>query len=141
MKNFLLSLVTCLVLGVVRSGNAAELPEYTALESAKHIGENATVTDKVEDVYEAKGGNVFLNLGGKHPNESFAVFIPATSKSAFKDFKVYEGKTISVSGKIEDYKGKPEIIVKSPSQITSKVDDLSGAAAGSPAPAGSASPR
>ena len=39
--------------------------EYTALEAAKHIGETATVTDKVEDAYQAKGGNIFLNMGGK----------------------------------------------------------------------------
>ena len=32
----------------------------------------------------------------------------------------YEGRTVSVSGKITLYRGKPEIIVTSPSQISLK---------------------
>ena len=127
------SVTTCALFGLLGPVNGADLPEYTALESAKHIGETATVTDKVDDVYQSKGGNVFLNMGGKHPDEAFTVFIPKSAVSAFKDIKVYEGKMITVSGKIKDFQGKPEIEVASPSQITSKVDDLSGAVA-SPAP-------
>src|SRR5256885_9293004 len=127
MKRIFISLVVCTLVGLLERTEAKEEAEYTALEAAKHIGETASVTDKVEDAYQAKGGNVFLNLGGKHPNEAFAVFIPASNASAFKDVKIYEGKTVTVSGKIVEYQGKPEIVVKSPAQITSKVDDLSGA--------------
>ena len=124
-------------LGLLKIAQTKDLPEYTALESAKHIGETALVTDKVEDVYQAKSGHIFLNMGGRHPNETFTVFIPAPAASAFKDFKVYQGKTITVSGKIQDHQGKPEIVVKSPGQITSEIDDISGAAASpSPAPSG-----
>src|SRR5437016_946284 len=130
-KQLSVSLIACGVLSSLQPINGKDLPEYTAIESAKHIGETATVTDKVDDVYQAKGGNVFLNLGGRHPNEAFTVFIPTSSASAFKDVKVYDGKVITVSGKIEEHNGKPQMIVKSPSQITSKVDDLSGAAASS----------
>src|SRR5438552_17342207 len=113
-KKVAVSFVVCALFGLLGSINGKDQPEYTALEAAKHIGETASVTDKVDDVYQAKGGSVFLNMGGKHPNESFTVFIPTLSAAAFKDFKVYEGKTITVSGKIEDHQGKPEIIVKSP---------------------------
>jgi DNA/RNA endonuclease YhcR with UshA esterase domain len=131
-KAFWAAALTCALFG---SGNFAlgkDQPEYTALEAAKHIGETATVTDKVEGVYQAKGGNIFLNMGGKHPNQAFTVFIAASNASAFKDFKVYDGKTISVSGKIEEHSGKPEMSVKTPADITSKVDDLT--------PAGGATP-
>jgi DNA/RNA endonuclease YhcR with UshA esterase domain len=131
-KKASVSVIACAVFGLL-GAVGKDVPEYTALESAKHIGETATVTDKVDDVYQAKGGSVFLHMGGKHPNESFTVFIPTASASAFSDFKVYEGKTITVSGKIEEHQGKPEIVVKSPAQITSKVDDLSGATSSSPA--------
>src|SRR5439155_7979410 len=132
-NRIVVSVTTCALFGLLSAANGADLPEYTALESAKHIGETATVTDKVDDVYQSKGGNVFLNMGGKHPDEAFTVFIPKSAVSAFKDFKVYEGKVITVSGKIKEYRakpedqGKPEIEVNSPSQITSKIDDLSGA--------------
>lgn len=127
-------LIAAELFGFIQAGLAGDPPEYTALEAAKHIGENATVTDKVDDVYQAKGGNVFINMGGKHPDHAFTVFIPAADASKFKDPEVYQDKMITVSGKIAEHKGKPQIIVSSPSQITSKQDDISGAAA-SPGPA------
>lgn len=132
------TVVACAVLGLTASGPAKDSAEYTALEAARHIGETATVTDKVEDAYQAKGGNIFLNMGGKHPNEAFTVFVPASASAEFKDVKIYDGKTVSVTGKIEDHKGKPQISIKSPSDITSKVDDLT--AGGSASPAASPSP-
>lgn len=126
------TLTFCALLGLVQIGFGKDEPVYSAEEAAKHIGETATVTDKVDDVYQAKGGNIFLNLGGHHPDEAFTVFIAATNADAFKDFKSYEGKTISVTGKIQEHKDKPEISVKSPSDITVK-DDSAAATAASPA--------
>src|SRR6202011_3635031 len=52
---------------------------YTATEVAKHIGENATVTDRVDSVHQSGKGNIFLNMGGKYPNQAFTAFIPAKS--------------------------------------------------------------
>lgn len=98
----------------------AETTEYTANEAAKHIGETATVTDKVERANQAKGGNIFLNMGGAHPNETFTIFIPADAAAKFADFKKYEGATVSVTGKIAAHGDKPQITVNSPDQITVK---------------------
>jgi DNA/RNA endonuclease YhcR with UshA esterase domain len=98
----------------------AETTEYSGAEAAKHIGETATVTDKVERAQQAKGGNIFLNMGGAHPNETFTIFIPADAAEKFADFKKYEGATISVAGKISAHGDKPEITVNSPDQITLK---------------------
>jgi DNA/RNA endonuclease YhcR with UshA esterase domain len=56
-------------------------------------------------------------MGGKYPNQKFTAFIPANSAGQFSNSRDYEGKTISVSGKITLYHGKPEIIVTSPAQI------------------------
>ncbi len=139
-KCFLAAITASVVLGLVAAVQAKDEAEYTAEEAAKHIGETATVTAKVEDTYQAKGGNVFLNLGGKHPNETFTVFVPASAASEFKDVKSYEGKTISVTGKIEDHKGKPEIAVKLPADITVKGDDQSSAPSASPSATVAAKP-
>ena len=128
----LVAITGCAVLGLIPTFQAKDQTEYTAAEAAKHIGETATVTDKVEDTYQAKGGNIFLNMGGKHQNETFTVFVPASAAAEFKDVKIYDGKTISVTGKIEDHKGKPEIAIKSPADITSKGDDQRAAASASP---------
>ncbi len=61
----------------------AEPTEYSATEATKHVGETATVTDKVERAYQAKGGNIFLNMGNADPNETFAIFIPADAAPKF----------------------------------------------------------
>ena len=98
----------------------AETPDYTAAEAAKHIGETATVTDKVEGAYQAKGGNIFLNMGGTHPNAPFTAFIPSTSAEKFPDFKKMEGATITVTGKITAHNDKAEIVVRGPDQLTVK---------------------
>jgi len=93
-------------------------PSYTAAEAAKHVGETATVTDRVDGFHQSGKGNIFLNMGGKYPNQSFTAFIPSASAAQFPNAQQYEGRTVAVSGKIQLYKGKPEIIVTSPSQIS-----------------------
>jgi hypothetical protein len=98
----------------------AQTPTYTATEAAKHFGETATVTDWVDGVHQSGKGNIFLNMGGKYPHQSFTAFIPAANSSQFSNSEQYEGRTVSVSGKIALYHGKPEIIVTSPSQLVAK---------------------
>lgn len=98
----------------------AQSSNYTAVEAAKHVGEMATITDRVDGVHQSGKGNVFLNMGGKYPNQAFTAFIPSSSAAQFPNPEQYEGRTVSVSGKIALYKGKPEIIVNSPSQVSAK---------------------
>jgi len=109
-----LFVVLCSVSVIAQSAN------YSASEAAKHVGETATVTDKVDGVHQSGKGNVFLNMGGKYPNQAFTAFIPSSSAAQFSNPQQYEGRTVTVSGKITLYRGKPEIVVTSPSQITAK---------------------
>jgi hypothetical protein len=95
-------------------------PIYTAAEAAKHVGETATVTDRADGVHQSSRGNIFLNMGGKYPNQAFTAFIPSGSAGQFSNPQQYEGKTVSVSGKITLYRGKPEIVVTSSSQISAQ---------------------
>jgi hypothetical protein len=95
-------------------------PSYTAAEAAKHVGETATVTDRVDGVHQSAKGHIFLNMGGKYPNQAFTAFIPAGSAAQFSQPQQYEGRTVAVSGKITLYRGKPEIIVTSPAEINAK---------------------
>src|SRR5205807_4184134 len=109
-----LFVVICAALIVAQTSN------YTAAEAAKHVGETATITDKVDGVHQSGKGNIFLNMGGKYPNQAFTAFIPSSSAAQFPNPQQYEGQTVAVSGKITLYKGKPEIIVTSPAQIVAK---------------------
>jgi DNA/RNA endonuclease YhcR with UshA esterase domain len=98
----------------------AQSSNYTPVEAAKHVGETATITGMVDGVHQSGKGNIFLNVGGKYPNQAFTAFIPSASAAQFSNPQQYEGRTVAVSGKITLYKGKPEIIVNSPSQISVK---------------------
>lgn len=111
----------------------AEGPEYTAAEAGSHVGDTATVTDKVGRVNQASGGNIFVNMGAGR-DAGFTVFISAKVADKFPEAKSYEGKTISVSGQITAHKEKPEIAVTEPSQITVKDEAGGDSAKSSPSP-------
>jgi len=112
--------VSLLALALIGTALAEETKEYTAAEAAKHVGEKATVTGKIEDVHRAQGGNIFMNMGGRHPNEVFTAFIAAKNADKFTDVEKFDGAVISVTGEIKMHQEKPEIIVTDPSQIVQK---------------------
>jgi hypothetical protein len=95
-------------------------PTYTTAQAASHIGKTATVCGKGAGTHHSGRDNSFVNLDGAYPNQSFIAFIPASSASAGIDIRSLEGKDICVTGEIALYKGKPEIIVTSKTQIHEK---------------------
>jgi len=112
-------MICCLVTAAsVYSAKAQKV--IASKEAAKHIGDSVTITAKVF------GGKVFtpsnmtlLDLGGYNPNQDLTILIGGLDRAKFKgapeeDFK---GKDVTVTGKIIDYKGKPEIVVTDPKQI------------------------
>lgn len=96
---------------------ADQIPSNQAKD---HLGENATVCGKVADSrYVDTGSHVtFLNFDKPFPNHTFTAFIPAANRAKFgTPEKDYRDKDVCVTGKIQDYRGKPEIIVSDPKQI------------------------
>ena len=118
----------------VAAANGETPPDYTAAEAGNHVGETATVTDKVERVNKASGGNTFMSLGSKDRDSAFTVFIGASDTEAVGDVQQYEGKTITVSGTITSFKDKPQIRVTSASQITVKEEAEAATESSSPSP-------
>ncbi len=101
------------------------IAQVVSPDSAKYyIGKEVTVTGKIVDTYTSKGEKkvILLNFGDKHPNEIFTVVINNDDIEKFKynpaDF--LKEKTIAVKGTVIMYKDKPEIILKSPDQLTIK---------------------
>jgi hypothetical protein len=84
-----------------------------------HIGQNATVEGVVVAVSTSKRGNTFINFGGIYPNQTFTGWIPAgTSLASDASLESLQGKKVKITGRIELYRGKPEIRVLSRDQIT-----------------------
>jgi micrococcal nuclease len=89
---------------------------------AQHIGDSVTVSGKVAGgryFADGKQSPTLLNVGAPFPNQLLTVVIygDVRSKLTGEPEKTYFDKTITVSGKVELYKGKPQIIVQDPAQL------------------------
>jgi len=69
----------------------------------------------VAKVFTSKSGNTFLNIGAAYPNQTFTGWIPPVSKSP--TLAGIEGKRVKITGRVELYKGKPEIRINAASQL------------------------
>jgi micrococcal nuclease len=111
--------VFALSLGLVAQTLFAAEPIPSA-KAKNHIGQDATVCGKVADTRYLESGRspTFLNFDDKYPNHTFTVVIFGENRAKFgTPEKDYLDKNICVTGKIEDFNGKPEIVVTEPQQI------------------------
>lgn len=92
-----------------------------ASEAIHHIGARATVCGKVADTRYARsirGEPTFINLEKPYPNQVLTVVIWGRNRSKFENPEVlFRGKDICVSGRIESYRGIPQIEVVNVGQI------------------------
>ena len=95
---------------------------FTADQASEHVGEFATVCGTVASakyVSSAKSAPTFLNLDKPYPKHIFTIVIWGTDRRKFEQApdQEFRDKRICVTGTITEYKGKPEIVVRNPSQI------------------------
>jgi micrococcal nuclease len=86
-------------------------------DAAKHMNETVTVCAKVYGVKELDKVTL-INLGAKYPASPLTIAVFEKDRAAFTSLTSFNGKEICVTGKIIEYKGKPEIIVSKQEQIT-----------------------
>lgn len=83
-------------------------------DAIHHIGDYVIVTDKVFGVKDM-GSLVLVNVGGAYPDQPLTVVLRGDARNLAGSL---DGKTIHATGKIELYKGKPEIVVNDPALVT-----------------------
>lgn len=88
-------------------------------QAKDHVGETVTVCGKVADTrYLDSSGVTFLNFDQPFPNHTFTAFLPADSRAKFgTPEKDYKDKNVCVTGSIQNFQGKPEIVLSDPAQI------------------------
>lgn len=117
MKPVFLILFIFFMSGILYAQTTIKLEEVN-----QHIGDSVTVCGKVMDMRyfeNSKNKPTFLNIGARYPNQQLVVVIWENVRSRFTgnlDRLVY--KNICITGRIILYKGKPEIIIENPEQIT-----------------------
>jgi len=118
MKKPVLISLFCAFLVISHAQTATVIITIPANEAAAHVGEYATVEGVVAKVVTSKSGNTFLNIGATYPNQTFTGWIPPESpvnKSTL--LSGIEGEHVKITGRIELYKGKPEIRINAAEQL------------------------
>ena len=94
-------------------------------DGAKYIGQTVTICDKVYRGDFVENSQTLLSLGGVYPHNKLTVLINADKSKNFskKIESFYPGKNICVTGKLINFKGKPEIIVSSGDQVLIQASD------------------
>ena len=82
-------------------------------EITNHIGEDVTICTKMFG-FKTLANMTLVNMGADYPNQLLTVVLRGETKD---DFKSFGSKNICVTGKILEYKGKPEIIITKHSQV------------------------
>ena len=91
-------------------------------EAINKVGDTVTICTKIfggRFMENSKGSPTLLNAGASYPNSPLTVVVTGEARKLF-DFKpeeYYKDKSICVTGVIELYKEKPQIVVTKTSQI------------------------
>ena len=92
-----------------------------AAEAKNHIDKEVTVEGVVGDVHHAASGRaIFIEIGGRYPGNPFSAVLFKDNFSKFPNVDSLAGKTVDITGKIQDYRGIAEIILNDPAQIKVK---------------------
>jgi hypothetical protein len=88
--------------------------------STTNTGNTSPVCDSVYSTRYFDGSQMtLLNLGGAYPDQKLTIMIRGADRGKFKiaPETAFANKRICVTGVVQDYKGKPEIVVSDPGQI------------------------
>jgi DNA/RNA endonuclease YhcR with UshA esterase domain len=117
------TLFAVVAFAVVAVADEKDTKPITPADAAKMVDKKVTVEMEVKSVGKAEGV-YFLNSEEDFKSEkNFTIFINQEGTKKFKEAKVedmmahFKGKTVRVTGTVQLYKEKPEIVVEDPKQI------------------------
>jgi hypothetical protein len=86
-------------------------------EADKHVGATRCVTGKVLNIRHSDQGTTFLNFCEDYRVCPFQLVVFRGDLPHVGDVRQLVGKTIEVQGKIQNYDGRPEIILRRARQL------------------------
>jgi hypothetical protein len=103
---------------------SADSAGISAGQAIHYVGQVVTVCGRVASARyasESNGQPTFLNLDKAYPNQDFTAVIWGKDRAKFSPPpESFAGRSICVTGTVELYRGKAEIAVTAPSQLTTK---------------------
>lgn len=111
--------IRCCILPLILAlgSNPALAAPISDAQAMAHIGQTMTVEGVVTGTHVTAKGTEFLDFGPRYPNQDFTAVIFGSSASQFGDVANYYGKRVDVTGKLELYRGKAEVILRSAHQL------------------------
>ncbi|QQL50364.1 hypothetical protein [Mucilaginibacter ginkgonis] len=113
-----LFITASLVLAITASSFAQTKIE--SKDAGKHLNETVMVCDKiVGGKFFSNSQTTLLDVTSAHPNETMTVVIKGDDRKKFSEAPetYFLNKKVCITGKLIDYKGKPEIIITEASQL------------------------
>jgi hypothetical protein len=109
----------CLALSLLAATIPSCMAEtIQAAKAASYVGQAVTVEGVVMEVStDSRSGNTFINFGGRYPNHLFFGIIFASDADLFSGVHSLEGSLVQISGAVQLYRGKPQIVINDPAQI------------------------
>jgi hypothetical protein len=88
-------------------------------DAHKHIGDSVKVEGLIAGTRTLDDGRVLVNLGEAYPNQLLTLVVYSSYKTATIEMpsEKYKGDIAIVTGKLELYKGKPQIVVRTTEQL------------------------
>ena len=96
----------------------APAAELDMSEASEHVGQNARVRGMLMNAHTSANGTVFLDFCKRYRTCPFSAVIFADDAKQFGDLSKFVGREITVSGRISSYQSRPEIIIRTPDQIS-----------------------
>lgn len=92
-----------------------------AKDAGQYIGKSVTICDSVYTT-KAMDKLTLINLGGAYPKELITVVINKADLAKFtsEPASMYLGNHVCITGTVTEFKGKTQIVVTDPKQITLK---------------------
>jgi DNA/RNA endonuclease YhcR with UshA esterase domain len=99
------------------SGAKTNAPiRITATEAKEHIGAQVMVKGTIAEVNVGER-IVRLNFEQPYPKNPFTAVIFPANTNKFPEVEKLKGKTVEVSGKIAQYRERPQIVLTSTNQV------------------------
>ncbi|MBP9214563.1 MAG: hypothetical protein KBF36_08410 [Chitinophagaceae bacterium] len=89
-------------------------------DAVNHIGETVTVCGKIfGGKFFDKSEMTLLNMGAAFPKSPLTIVIAKDDRKNFKTApeEFYSDKNVCITGVVKEYKGKPQIFIKSEDDI------------------------
>lgn len=96
--------------------SATSAVKIEAKDAASYTGKLVTLTSKAFS-HSDKGSFVLVNVGAEFPDQFLTVLLRGSAKGLAGNI---DGKMITVTGKVIDYKGRPEMEVKEAAELSVK---------------------